>query len=167
MATQNTQAQEINPSSRSPHGLPYRAVALTQVIVPQPQSHPIAPDRTGKYASRSHTELHIPSTINYQPSTRLFDPRASPCARIPFRLHWKHEMLNTKTIRDRLHQTPFTPFRICLSDGRRISVQHPDFVAIGGSVVLVTDRQDNIQRLDSLHIVSLDDVRSKKRNGKH
>jgi hypothetical protein len=76
-------------------------------------------------------------------------------------------MLNKKTIRDRLHQTPFTPFRICLSDGRRISVQHPDFVAIGGSVALVTDRQDNIQRLDSLHIVSLDDVRSKKRNGRH
>jgi hypothetical protein len=76
-------------------------------------------------------------------------------------------MLNTKTIRDRLHQVPFTPFTICLSDGRRIPVQHPDFVAIGGSVVLVTDRRDNIQRLDSLHIVSLDDVRSKKRNGKH
>jgi len=76
-------------------------------------------------------------------------------------------MLNTKTIRDRLHQSPFQPFRICLSDGRPITVQHPDFVAIGGSVVLVTDRQDNIQRLDSLHIVSLDDIRSKKRNGKH
>ena len=76
-------------------------------------------------------------------------------------------MLSTKTIRDQLHQSPFTPFRICLSDGQRISVQPPDFVAIGGSVVLVTDRQDNIQRLDSLHIVSLDDVRSKKRSGKN
>jgi hypothetical protein len=76
-------------------------------------------------------------------------------------------MLNTKTIRDRLHQTPFAPFRICLSDGRRVAVQHPDFVAIGGSVILVTDWQDNIQRIDSLHIVSLDEVRSKKRNGKH
>ncbi|HXT12937.1 MAG TPA: hypothetical protein VN873_15350 [Candidatus Angelobacter sp.] len=76
-------------------------------------------------------------------------------------------MLNTQTIRERLHQTPFTPFKICLSDGRRIAVQHPDFVAIGGSVVLITDRHDNIQQLDSPHTVSLDDVRSKKRNGKH
>jgi len=76
-------------------------------------------------------------------------------------------MLNTKTIRERLHQSPFMPFRICLSDGRGIIVQHPDFVAIGGSVVLITDRHDNIQRLDSLHIVSLDDVRPRKRNGKH
>ena len=76
-------------------------------------------------------------------------------------------MLNTKTIRERLHQSPFTPFRICLSDGRRIAVQHPDFVAIGGSVVFVTDRHDSIQRLDSLHIASLDDVQPRKRNGKH
>ena len=68
-------------------------------------------------------------------------------------------MLNTKTIRERLHQSPFTPFRICLADGQRIAVQHPDFVALGGSVVLVTDRQDNIQRLESLHIASLDDIR--------
>ena len=67
-------------------------------------------------------------------------------------------MLSTKTIRERLHQSPFTPFRICLLDGRRIAVQHPNFVAIGGSVVLVTDRRDNIQRVDSLHIVSLDEA---------
>jgi len=76
-------------------------------------------------------------------------------------------MLNTKTIRERLHQSPFQPFRICLSDGRRIAVQHPDFVAIGCSLVLVTDRQDNARQFDSLHIVSLDDIRSKKRSGKH
>jgi hypothetical protein len=76
-------------------------------------------------------------------------------------------MLSTKTIRDRLHQSPFTPFRISLSDGRRVAVQHPDFVAIGGNIVFVTDRQDNIQRLGSRDIISLDDVCSKKRNGKH
>ena len=75
-------------------------------------------------------------------------------------------MLNVKTIRDRLLQTPFHPFVIRLSDGRRILVEHPEFVAIGGSVVLVTDLEDNIQRLDALHIVSLDDVRARKRNGK-
>ncbi len=75
-------------------------------------------------------------------------------------------MLNVKTIRDRLHQAPFRPFHIRLSDGRRILVEHPDFISVGGSVVVVTDEADNIQRLDSLHIVSLDDVRAKKRNGK-
>ena len=76
-------------------------------------------------------------------------------------------MLNVKTIRERLHESPFTPFKICLSDGRRILVKHPDFVAIGGSIIVVTNEEDSMQRLDSLHIVSLDDASSKKRNGKH
>ena len=76
-------------------------------------------------------------------------------------------MLNVKTIRDRLHQLPFKPFRICLSDGRRIRVKHPDFVAIGGGVVLVTDAADNTQWLDALHIASLDHLPAKKQNGKH
>ena len=71
-------------------------------------------------------------------------------------------MLNTKTIRERLHQAPFVPFKICLSDGRRILIKHPDYVAIGGSVVLVTDDTDSVQRVDSLHIVSLDDAPAKK-----
>jgi len=76
-------------------------------------------------------------------------------------------MLSTKAIRERLHQSPFMPFRICLSDGRHIAVQHPDFVPIGGSVVLVTDQQDNAQQFNSLNIVSLEDRRFKRRNGKH
>ena len=76
-------------------------------------------------------------------------------------------MLNVKTIRERLHQAPFKPFRTHLSDGRRIAIRHLDFVAIGGSVVLVTDKNDHIQRVDSLHLVSLDDIHSRKRNGKH
>ena len=75
-------------------------------------------------------------------------------------------MLNVKTIRERLLQAPFTPFAMHLSDGRKILVEHPDFVAVGGSVVIVTDQEDNIRRVDSLHIVSLDDVPAK-RNGKH
>jgi hypothetical protein len=49
-----------------------------------------------------------------------------------------------------------------LTDGRRILVKHPDFVAIGGSVVLVTTNEDTVQRVDSLHVVSLDDVPARK-----
>ena len=75
-------------------------------------------------------------------------------------------MLNLQTIRDRLHQAPFRPFYIHLSDGRRTRVEHPDFVAIGGNVVFVADMDDTMKRLASLHIVSLDDARAKKRNGK-
>ena len=76
-------------------------------------------------------------------------------------------MLSLKTVRERLHQAPFTPFRICLSDGRKILIRHPDFVAMGGSVIHVLDEEDNSQRIDALHIVSLDDAVGKRKNGKH
>ena len=76
-------------------------------------------------------------------------------------------MLNMKHVRERLHQAPFTPFLVCLTDGRKILIEHPDFVALGGSVVWVLDEEDNSQRIDALHIVSLDDVKSKRKNGKH
>jgi hypothetical protein len=75
-------------------------------------------------------------------------------------------MLNAKTIRDRLGETPFKPFAMRLSDGRKIVVHHPEFVAVGGSVVVVTDLKDNVQRVDSLHIVSLDDLHPTKQNGR-
>lgn len=76
-------------------------------------------------------------------------------------------MLSIKTIRERLNKTPFKPFDIRLTDGRKIFIQHPDFVSVGGSVVFVTDLEDSLQEIDSLHIVSLDDASAKKRNGKH
>jgi hypothetical protein len=76
-------------------------------------------------------------------------------------------MLNMKHIRERLHQAPFRPFRICLSDGRKVLIEHPDFVATGGSVVVVLDEEDNSQRIDALHIVSLDDIPARRKNGKH
>jgi hypothetical protein len=76
-------------------------------------------------------------------------------------------MLSLKTIRERLHQAPFTPFHLRLSDGNKVLIRHPDFVAIGGSVVAVTDEEDNFQRIDALHIVSLDEVPAKRKNGKH
>jgi len=75
-------------------------------------------------------------------------------------------MLSIETVRERLHQAPFKSFEIRLSDGQRVVVNHPDYVAIGGSVVLVTDNDDHVQRLDLLHIVSIDDVRPKRRNGR-
>ena len=77
-------------------------------------------------------------------------------------------MLNMRTIRERLHKVPFKPFEMRLTDGRRVPVVHPDFVALGGSVVVVMDEEDGVQEVDALHVVSLDPIsKSKKRNGKH
>jgi hypothetical protein len=76
-------------------------------------------------------------------------------------------MLNIKTVRERLNKTPFKPFYIRLTDGRRVYVEHPDFVSVGGSVVAIISLDDSIQEIDSLHIVSLDPAPAKRRNGKH
>ena len=77
-------------------------------------------------------------------------------------------MLSLKTIRERLHKVPFKPFEMRLSDGRRVPIVHPDFVALGGSVVVITDEEDGVREVDALHVVSLEPIsKTKKRNGKH
>ena len=77
-------------------------------------------------------------------------------------------MLSLKTIRERLHKVPFKPFELRLTDGRRVPIVHPDFVALGRSIVAIMDEDDGLQEVDALHVVSLDPLsKSKKRNGKH
>ena len=75
-------------------------------------------------------------------------------------------MLSIETVRERLHQAPFKAFEIRLSDGQRVVVNHPDYVAIGGSVVFVIAFDDHVQQFNVQHIVSIDDVRAKRRNGR-
>lgn len=67
-------------------------------------------------------------------------------------------MLDLQPIRERLGPDFFQPFAIHLSDGRSFAVPHPDFIAVGRRVVFVVDEKDGMHRLDSLHIVSVDDL---------
>jgi hypothetical protein len=53
----------------------------------------------------------------------------------------------------------FRPFRLRLSDGTKIPVPHPEFVAIGRNVVLAVGENDRAFTLDPAHIVALEDVR--------
>ena len=77
-------------------------------------------------------------------------------------------MLSLKTIRERLHKVPFKPFEMRLMDGRRVPIVHPDFVALGGSAVVITDEEDGVREVDALHVESLEPIsKTKKRNGKH
>lgn len=71
-------------------------------------------------------------------------------------------MLNTKTIRDRLHQTPFTPFRICLSDGRRISVNIR--ISLPSVAASYSSPIDKITFNDLIPCISLRSVTSGQRN---
>jgi uncharacterized protein YrrD len=69
--------------------------------------------------------------------------------------------MNVEQIRKRVHEDP-TPFVIRLTDGRKFSIPHQDYIAIGKQLVIVIAEDDASVKIDPLHIVSLDDVRAKK-----
>ena len=51
----------------------------------------------------------------------------------------------------------FKPFTLYTSDGRKFAVPHPEFVAVGKRVVVVIGKDDRVNTLDPLHIVSLEE----------
>jgi hypothetical protein len=75
--------------------------------------------------------------------------------------------MDLNSIRNALREEPFKPFVLCLADGRRVEVKHPEFVAMNQRIVIVTDEESNTKILEPLLIVSLEDVaqKGKGRNG--
>jgi hypothetical protein len=59
-------------------------------------------------------------------------------------------------VRSAIHREPFKAFDICLADGRRIPVRHPDFVAVGKRRIIVVQPDDSWSVVEPLLIVSLD-----------
>ncbi len=57
-------------------------------------------------------------------------------------------------IKNRL-QNGFAPFTLCLSDGRKFTVPHRDFIALTAKVVVVIDDHDISHTINPVHIVSL------------
>jgi hypothetical protein len=64
--------------------------------------------------------------------------------------------MDSEGVREALHGVPFKPFEICLADGRRIPVRHPDFVAVGKRRIIVVQPDDSWSVVEPLSIVSLD-----------
>jgi hypothetical protein len=69
--------------------------------------------------------------------------------------------MNIERIRERISGGGFKPFKLCLSDGTKIPVPHPEFVAIGRNVVLAVGENDRAFTLDPVHIVALEELRPK------
>src|ERR1043166_7478328 len=63
--------------------------------------------------------------------------------------------MNTQLIKERLHHDR-QPFIFRLSDGTRVRVAHPDFVAISPGQVVVIGQKGGITRIDPLHVVALE-----------
>jgi hypothetical protein len=68
-----------------------------------------------------------------------------------------------KYLRNCCHLATVESFLIRLSDGRRIEVAHPDFIAVGGNVAIVLDQKGLSKKIDARHIVSMEDVPAKNR----
>jgi len=66
--------------------------------------------------------------------------------------------MDLNTIRHALKEVPFRKFELCLADGRRIPVKHPEFVAMNQRIVIVTDEESATKILEPPLIVSLEHV---------
>lgn len=64
--------------------------------------------------------------------------------------------MDLNSIRDALRRAPFRKFDLCLADGRRVSVQHPEFVAMTQRIVVVAAEDSSVAILEPLLIVSLE-----------
>ena len=60
----------------------------------------------------------------------------------------------------------FKPFELRLSDGRRLAVPHPEFLAIGQRVVVVIGKDDRVTTIDPVHIVSIEEKGQNGRRGR-
>jgi hypothetical protein len=73
--------------------------------------------------------------------------------------------MDLNSIRNMLRAEPFRAFDLCLADGRRIAVHHPEFVAMNNRVVLVIDEESYTTTLEPLLIVSLEPHKNSGRGG--
>ena len=73
------------------------------------------------------------------------------------------------SIRDALRRQPFQPFAMCLADGRRVEVRHPEYVAMNKRIVVVVDDDSFTMTIEPLLIVSLEQLKQppKSANGSH
>jgi hypothetical protein len=73
--------------------------------------------------------------------------------------------MDLNSIRHALREQPFKPFDLCLADGRRVVVKHPEFVAMNQRIVIVTDEESATRILEPLLIVSLEPHRDANKGG--
>ena len=69
----------------------------------------------------------------------------------------------SSAIREFARATPFAPFVVQMTDGRRFKVEHPDYVSVSpqGSKVIVYDNHDHETHLSGLLVASVSPIRSR------
>jgi len=58
--------------------------------------------------------------------------------------------MRTETLHEILHAAPFQPFTLCLADGTKVDVPHPDFIAHpkGARIAVVMGRDESTHYID-------------------
>jgi hypothetical protein len=76
--------------------------------------------------------------------------------------------MNSQLIRQRINSSN-DPFVLRLSDGTRVLVGHPDFVAVSPGQVLVIAKDESVTKIDPLHIVAIEEkpLKKSRSNGGH
>lgn len=79
-------------------------------------------------------------------------------------------MVAAKSIRERLDEQPFRPFRICLSDGSEHQVPHREFAWVFGNRVFVgiatngaVGGDPRVRELSDLHVTRIEDTARRRR----
>jgi hypothetical protein len=64
-----------------------------------------------------------------------------------------------KDLRDVMHARPFRPFWLCLADGRKLHVAHPDYIAVSptgrGVTVYSPDPEGGLEIADLLLVTRI------------
>lgn len=63
-----------------------------------------------------------------------------------------------------MRAVPWQPFTLCLADGRKMHVPHPDFISISraGRTVVLTNVDDEFEMVDVFLILSIKTKRQQK-----
>ena len=69
--------------------------------------------------------------------------------------------MNSALISQRINSDA-SPFVLRLSDGTRVPVTHPDFVAVSPGQVLVIGPDESVTKIDPLHVVAIEEAPPKK-----
>ena len=69
--------------------------------------------------------------------------------------------MNSDLISQRINSDP-NPFVLRLSDGTRVPVLHPDFVAVSPGQVLVIGPDESVTKINPLHVVAIEEAPPKK-----
>ena len=69
----------------------------------------------------------------------------------------------SSTIREFARATPFAPFEVRMTDGRRFTIAHPDYVSVSphGSKVIVYAADDHETHLSGLLVASVAPAKSR------